>query len=524
MEQNKKNVFIFGVSASYISFIISVIVGLISVKIGLSYFGPTTYGVWLIIYSVVGYFQIANFGISLSSMNQIAYTSNAIYQRVTVRRSIIILSLSSFIIFFIIMLIARVMPGWTFILGKIPTSMRNEATKALFIVLILFLVNLPTTIFASVFSGLQEIHWTKIYGVISSLASLIALHVTIRISGNLITLALFTGISRLIVGLISGIHLFIFHPQLQPWFKVPGINKPTYRTIFSNGVRFLGLQISAIIILNTDNIIISHYLGPDKVPAYAAAFKLFYMGIMMVNMITAVLWPMYARAIGKKDWPWIDRTYNSTIATIIIFGSMLWVGGILFSEGIIKLWVGSEMYGGILLIFALGGYGYMASFAGTNVSLLNALNPTTTQIVVLSLDAIFNIILSLLLIKPLGIAGVALGTFISCVIVHSWFPAFYIKHRTQGKVKLNSKTIAIHLFTTLIPFLLIAMFLNIYLQLTIIRLIISILIFIFYFYLSWKFIPVDVQNKIKVQFFNLRAEIIYKTLKRKKYCEESTKN
>jgi len=508
MEQNKKNVFIFGVSASYISFIISVIVGLISVKIGLNYFGPTTYGIWLIIYSIVGYFQIANFGISLSSMNQIAYTSNIIYQRVIIRRSIIILSLSSFIIFFIIMLIARVIPDWIFILGKIPMDMRNEAAKALFVVLILFLAHLPTTIFYSVFSGLQEIHWTKIYGIIAPLASLIALYITVRISGNLITLALFTGISRLIVGLISGIHLFIFHPQLQPWIKSPGINKPSYRTILSNGLRFLGLQIGAIIILNTDNLIISHYLGSGKVPVYAVAFKLFYMGIMMVNMITTVLWPMYARAIGKKDWVWINRTYNSTIATITIFGSMLWVGGILFSEGIIKLWVGSDMYGSILLIFALGGYGYMVSFAGSNVSLLNALNPTTTQVLVFSLDAIFNITLSLLLIKPFGIAGVALGTFISCVIVHSWFPAFYIKYRTQGKVKLNSKTIVKHLFTTLIPFLLIAIFLNIYLQLSAIKLLVSILIFIFYVYLSWKFIPVDVQNKIKVQFLNLRAKYI----------------
>ncbi len=524
MEQNKKNIFIFGASASYISFIISTIVGLISIKIGLNYFGPTTYGLWLIIYSVIGYFQIANFGISLSSMNQIAYTSNIIYQRVIIKRSIIILSLSSIIIFFVIMLIPRVMPGWNFIFGKIPISMQNEATKALFIVLILFLAHLPTTIFSSAFSGLQEIHWTKIYGAVSSLASLIALYITIWVNGSLITLALFVGISRLIIELISGIHLFIFHPKIQPWLKANNINEPSYRTIFSNGIRFLGLQISAIIILNTDNIIISHYLGPSKVPQYAVAFKLFYVGITMINMIGTVLWPMYARAIGKKDWAWINRTYNSTITTITIFGSMLWVGGILFSEEIIKLWVGSDMYGGILLIFALGGYGYMVSFVGNNISLLNALNPTTTQLLVFSLDALFNIILSLLLIKPLGIAGVALGTFISCVIVHSWFPAFYIKYRTQGKVKLNNKTIVIHLFTVLIPFLLIAIFLNIYLQLSMVRLMISILIFIFYFYFSWKFIPVDVQNRIKVQFFNLRAKFICKVLDRKKYYEESTKN
>jgi len=151
----------------------------------------------------------------------------------------------------------------------------------------------------------------------------------------------------------------------------------------------------------------------------------------------------------------------------------------------------------------------MASFGGNNISLLNALNPTTTQALVLSLDALFNIILSLLFIKPLGIAGVALGTFISCVIVHSWFPAFYIKYRTQGKVKLNSKTIGKHLFTTLIPFLLIAIFLNIYLQLSIVRLMVSISIFIFYLYFSWKFISKDVQNRIKVQFLNLRSKFVY---------------
>lgn len=84
----------------------------------------------------------------------------------------------------------------------------------------------------------------------------------------------------------------------------------------------------------------------------------------------------------------------------------------------------------------------------------------------------------MLLIKPLRITGVALGTFISCVIVHPWFSVFYIAYPTKGRVKLKKHPILNHATMVLIPFVLVGMLVTNYLQAGLGKIVIGIVIFL----------------------------------------------
>jgi len=484
---NRKSIFLLSGISNYGAIVVSIVVGLISVPIGLQYFGPVRYGIWLVIGSILAYLRTADFGVGLSTLTFMAQTTDSAHHRVILRRSISLLFWVSIVLIMLMIVVSHLFPGWTLILGKVPLDFQEEATTAAIAIAILILFHLPTTIFAAAFSGLQQVHWNRAYGALRSVFVLSALVATVSIGGNLITLAFFTGFVNLLVGIISGVHLFLVHPDVRPRISERVASAPSSRVLVISGARFLTLQISALIIWNTDNLVISHYLGPEMVTPYAITFKLFQMGLMMVTASIIALWPMYGRAFGRGDWQWLQRTYNRSIFLQIIPGGLVWISGIIFSQVIINLWAGPAAYGGIVVAFALGGYVYISSFGGSNHSLINGLNPTNIVVVFGVIEALLNLGISLVLVKPLGIGGVAVGTFLASLAINSWFPPLYIKRRTFGKVRLNRIPILTHVLVVGCCVIL-AMLTTLFLE-GWARVGIGIIIIIFYVLLSWRLSP-----------------------------------
>jgi len=500
-ELTRRRTLLLGTASNYGAILVSIIIGLISVPIGLHYFGPVLYGIWFVIGSILAYLRISDFGISLSTLTFMAQASDPAQHRVILRRSISLLLVVSLIFILLILIVSHLFPEWIGIFGKIPSNLQKEVMTAALAICTLVLFQLPTTVFASAFSGLQQVHWSRAYGAFRSIASLAALIATILISGNLVTLAIFTGLGSLLVGVVSGIHLFLVHPNVRPRVREKVIEAPSNRLLFSSGMRFLTLQIAVLIILNTDNLVISHYLGPGKVTPYAVTFKLFWMSLIMVNAVTAVLWPMYGQAFGRGDWDWIQQTYNQFTLPLTVCGGLVWIGGTLFSQEIINLWVGPAGYGGLLVAFALGGYVYVSSFGGSNHSLINGLNPTNIVVIFGLIEAVLNLVISLILVKPLGIGGVALGTFIASLAVNTWFPPLYIRYRTLRRVNFNMKPILTHA-SVVILCMAIALIVVLYLPGGWGRFVVGSAIVMAYLALSWRVIPGRLQtliiNRLKI--------------------------
>jgi len=84
--------------------------------------------------------------------------------------------------------------------------------------------------------------------------------------------------------------------------------------------------------------------------------------------VNSAIFPMYGKAVGLKQWDWIQRTYGKSTQLLPIMGGLIWIGSIAFLKEIIYIWVGTKAYSGILVVFALGGYGYLLSMVHLHLS------------------------------------------------------------------------------------------------------------------------------------------------------------
>ncbi|MBT9151158.1 MAG: hypothetical protein DDT40_01343 [candidate division WS2 bacterium] len=510
-----KKTFLLGTVSSYGTTIVSIVVGLISVPIGLHYFGPVRYGIWAVISSVIAYLNLSSLGVTAAAQTLMAKAPEPFEQWAVLRRSLFLLLISSVVVLMVVLGIAHFYPGWVAALGEIPATLQGEAAEAAIAIAILFLLNLPLTVFSAGFVGCQKVYWERSYVSLTAVANLLALILTVfLLDGNLVTLALLTGVARLSVSIICASHFLFTNSELRQKFDKPISKEFSTNSIFTSGIRFLAIGVAAMVVWSTDNLVISHFLGAEMVTPYAITFTLFTLGFSIFMAINGALWPMYSQSAGRNQWQWIQQTYNHTVHLLPILGGLLWIGGIAFAQEIINLWAGPEAYGGLLVVFALGGYGYICSLGNSHVTILGALNRTKNMVIIGWLEAAFNLGISLALVSVLGIGGVALGTFLGGLITGFWLLPLDIRHQTAGKVKLHIKPIMSHAIGVMFPCLTLVLLIYLYAPVTWIRVIINIFIIMAYLALSWRIMSLDTRNLVG-NTFTEQLYVYIKTLKLK---------
>jgi O-antigen/teichoic acid export membrane protein len=97
----------------------------------------------------------------------------------------------------------------------------------------------------------------------------------------------------------------IYRPTLS------GFDKKLIMPIFSLSSKFFLVQITALFLFQTDNIIIAHVCGSKEVTEFNLAFK--YIGVinMVFSILTIPYWSATTDAYANKDFDWIKNTINT---------------------------------------------------------------------------------------------------------------------------------------------------------------------------------------------------------------------
>lgn len=185
------------------------------------------------------------------------------------------------------------------------------------------------------------------------------------------------------------------------------------------------VSVSSLILLRTDPIIISFFLPLSAVAVYAVALKIVENAHLLTKQFINVLSPLIAEFKGQGDEEKIRFVLLNCARFALVPSLVVAIPLGLYASDILSLWIGAEFAAGalslVLLLTAMTAA--VPQMVASNVLTMTGHQRVTARAAVWS--AIINVILSVALVRPFGIAGVAAGTLGATLAVDvGWIPKY----------------------------------------------------------------------------------------------------
>jgi O-antigen/teichoic acid export membrane protein len=205
------------------------------------------------------------------------------------------------------------------------------------------------------------------------------------------------------------------------------------KSLFSLGGKFFLIQVTSIMLYQTNSFVIAHFVGNSAVTTYDIAYKYGGISQMIFLIVLSPLWVASGDAYYKNNIDWIYKAIAKLNRLIYIIAFCA-IFQLLFSKQFYYLWVGNKVDIDYSLTFLMLFYFIVSMRGGLYCMVLNGIGKIKLQFILNLLEALIHIPLSIILAKYWGINGVV---FSMCLIVSLnaiWMPKQCIAI-LEGKAK-----------------------------------------------------------------------------------------
>jgi len=402
----KKNI-----TASIFIKLISLIIGLIYLPTILSFIDKSMLGIVMTIDSFVTWLYLADIGIGNGLKNKLTEaitTDNKIRARQLVSTAYISL-FSILCVVFVIGVIVAPCIDWNAIL-RVNVDRKQLLWSVQFVVFT-FLLSFGVRLINNVIQAHQMSFLNSITDLVIKIMKLIAIYIAIHITSA--TLFKYVLIDHTIpILVLVGFSIYLYKTKFKdyrPSFLY--YNKEDVSNITALGFKFFWVQIAAVIMFSTDNIIIARYFTTADVAVYNI-IRQYYGNIWFIfSFISVSLWAAYTKAVVKEDYEWIKRI---TIKILKIAGllSLLVILMFCFYKPFIRIWLRGKIEVPVLLSLIMALSQIIMLLTSPFVNFINGAGKLKLSMRLSPIVIIANVPLSILFAKPLGmgIAGVIFAT------------------------------------------------------------------------------------------------------------------
>ena len=391
---------------------------LIALPLCVRYLGAERYGVWATVTTTAVWINLLDLGIANTLTNHIARAYATVDRRSAARYFTNALLLTTSVAASFAILLAFVLPrvNWVRLFNVGASVSAVEVRRTVAVACGLLLLALPCNLVSKLLAGYQELHRNNYATCMGALASLggLALGIVLRVS---MPALLIMSAGCLTFAML--VNLLLVVVWQKPWLlpRPSLIDRRAISELLASGSSFFLIQVAAVVVFSSDNVIVSHYVGASAVTPYSVTWRLVGLAALLQSLIFPALWPAYTEAYAKGDFTWIRRTFALTLKGTLIFNSLCVTILLLFGRSLIRIWAGSAAVPTPALLLAMGVWTIINGFMSVESCLLAALNRTREQAILSIVAAAVNIFLSLGLVRYIGSLGVIAGTVLSYLIV-----------------------------------------------------------------------------------------------------------
>lgn len=402
------------------------LIAFLIVPLSISYLGNQKYGLWLTVYSFIGWFNFFDFGIGHGLRNKLTEAwahKNAIEAKKHVSTAYFSLLFIICGAIFIFLLIFPLIP-WESIFKVDDFDIR----RIIFLIYIIFISNLLLSQISVVFLADQKSSVPGLIQLIGQLITLLSIYFVLSSNAN--SLLLYAGIimgSQSIVFLIATVIAFAGkYRNVTPNIKY--FDKNNFKELFQISGNFLIIQVAGTFLFTTDNFIINYYFGAEEVTIFNVAYKYFMVPIVVIYIISTPYWSGFTDAFYRKKFDWIKKSL-SNLLKISLAAVFFTIVMIIFADQFYAIWVGELLVIPFLLTLLIGINTIFRVMLEPLIMLINGVGKLKIQMYTALFSSLMNIPLSIFLsvYLELGIPGVVLASLISTLIGIIIYPIQAIK-------------------------------------------------------------------------------------------------
>lgn len=417
------------IASNWIALIINIVVSFFLAPFVVNHLGADMYGIWAVAMQFTGYIYLMDFGVRDSL---IRYTAKyrATGNDLAIRRILSVAMLIYFPVFLVALLISALvavgMPKWTTIEAGHVASARLTIFLIGASIALTFLFN----IYTGLLQGLQRFDVANGINVVVGLLRAAVIVVVLNAGGNVVEMAWIQFGFTVLSGVVSLYAAHVLMRQvglsIRP-IKVVGRKlRALLRLVSGYSVYVFINNIGQKLVFATDALVISIFMPIASVTYYAIAGNLISYLSSLIVATAQVFNPVASQYAAKNDKEGLRSLFLRSTRLNLAIGLPVIGAYVVLGDLFIGLWMGPE--------FADQAYVVLLILALTQIlscphhpiaSILYGIGRHRALAMLRLTEGVINLGASIVLVKSMGLAGVALGTAIPHTIIFGFIVPLY---------------------------------------------------------------------------------------------------
>lgn len=389
----------------------------------LHHLGDTRYGIWVLVTSITGYYGLLAFGFQ-GGINQYLtrYLATGHYEKMNMAASTAVVALTY--VGLLVVAIGLILAWLAPYVFNIPPDMEAEVFWCIIIIASSVAIQFILFPFSAIFVATQRYDLSNFISVMTRLLSAGLIYSALHFRYGLIGISIATAASNILDYFARWRIAYRILPQLEVTRHLANMKR--FREMLSYGVWSFLISISNSILMYLDALVIGALMPIAALAPYALAAALIHYMEAFLRPIDRVFFPVATELHAREDMDTLRAVYlRGSRFYLVIVGIVTVIAGF-WAEDFFRLWIGekyisNQEYPSVALLFQIQlitMVGMLFPGLGGQV-LLGSLRVKSFAIVVF-LEAVSNVLLSIVLIRFYGLVGVALGTLASVLMFRTF--------------------------------------------------------------------------------------------------------
>lgn len=394
------------VASGWAGLAVNVAVGFFLSPFILHRLGDDAFGLWILMFSLTGYYGLFDFGIR-SSLIRYVSKFRATHDTDQLAR-LVNTSLFSYAgVGFALMVPTLIGSFYVDRIFHIPAALRGDA-QILFLMLgISLALGFPLGVSGGILEGLQDFYILNWTNIASTLLRAVLIVIALSRGLGLLTVAFITVSLPLVTAVVRAV---LVQRVLHIPYGWRYVDLASFKQLAQYGSVTFMIIVAARLRFKTDAVIIGGFLSASAITFFSIAGRLVDYSTDVVGSLAQVFTPMSSEFHSTGDAERLRKVFVLGNRACALTMFPLCVSLILLGKSLIAVWVGSRYVSSynVMLVLLIPSTLYYAQAGSTRI--LFGMSRHRALAVVALLEGVANLGLSMVLIRPLGIMGDAIGT------------------------------------------------------------------------------------------------------------------